>query len=60
MPDYVLSVRVRNNKVERVTVYDQYPGWSDFLLQLKLRGKKCKKVSKLVVKKSLRKAVVSK
>lgn len=57
MPDYVLSVRVRNGKVERVSIYDQIPGWSDGQSTFKLRGKKCKKISKMIVKKSLRKNV---
>jgi hypothetical protein len=63
MPDYTLKVRVRNNKVERIVIYDQpIPlNRSGNLplseVQSKLAGKEAKKAAKLIVRKSVRRKV---
>ena len=54
MPDYTFTVRVRNEKIERVTIY-----CNDCIGPLKMTGKYAKRVAKLLFKKSTRKKVKS-
>lgn len=54
MPDYAFTVRVRNEKVERITVYSH-----SNIDTIKMKGKHAKRVAKLLFKKSIRKRVTT-